>query len=142
MVSIMAPASPSSPSGVKAAMVCAAKMPPCSGTHTGNLIEQNEMAAADSPPVWKSRTRLAYPQRARHEREVQAMRCRNCHTVMMDTDPECPSCHASAASATAPPPGPMSNNPSGLLMTLPIFGGAIGGAIYGAITASQAEATS
>lgn len=64
------------------------------------------------------------------------MRCRNCHTVMMDTDPECPTCHASAASATAAAPGPMGNKPNGLLMLLPIFGGALGGLAYAALAGS------
>jgi hypothetical protein len=68
------------------------------------------------------------------------MRCRNCHTVMMDTDPECPTCHASAASATSAPPGPI-NKPSGLLLMLPAFGGAIGGALYGALTIGQRSAS-
>jgi len=60
------------------------------------------------------------------------MRCRNCHTVMMESDLSCPTCHASAASATAAAPGPFSS-PSGMSTLLPIFGGAIGGALYGAL---------
>src|SRR6266481_3752733 len=64
------------------------------------------------------------------------MRCRNCHTVMMETDPQCPTCHASAASATAAAPGPVAG-PSPLLMMLPIFGGAIGGAIGGALAGAM-----
>jgi hypothetical protein len=64
------------------------------------------------------------------------MRCRNCHTAMMDTDRECPACHASAASATAAPPGPF-RSPSGLVNALPVFGGAAGGLLAGAIIASQ-----
>ena len=60
------------------------------------------------------------------------MRCRNCHTVMMESDLSCPTCHASAASATAAAPGPISS-PSGMSTLLPIFGGAIGGALYGAL---------
>jgi hypothetical protein len=64
------------------------------------------------------------------------MRCRNCHTVMMDTDTHCPGCHASVASATAAAPGPI-EAPSPMLNMLPIFGGAIGGAIAGAIAASS-----
>lgn len=67
------------------------------------------------------------------------MRCRNCHTVMMETDPECPVCHASAASATAAAPGPMGDNKPGLGLLLPMFGGAIGGAIYGAIKVAEAS---
>src|SRR5579859_2805540 len=69
------------------------------------------------------------------------MRCRNCHTVMMETDLECPICHASAASATAPAPQPMNNKPNGMLMALPIFGGAIGGAILGAVKLAEAANT-
>lgn len=64
------------------------------------------------------------------------MRCKNCHTVMMETDLECPSCHASVASATAAPPGPI-NKPHNLAILLPVFGGAIGGAIYGAMAAAN-----
>jgi hypothetical protein len=69
------------------------------------------------------------------------MRCRNCHTVMMDTDPECPSCHSSAASATAAPPQPM-NNSSGMANLLPVFGvfgGAIGGALYAGLMMACSE---
>lgn len=69
------------------------------------------------------------------------MRCKNCHTVMMDTDLACPSCHASVASATAAPPGPI-NKPSNLAILLPVFGGAIGGALYGALAASSNSAPS
>lgn len=67
------------------------------------------------------------------------MRCRNCHTVMMETDPECPVCHSSAASATAAAPGPFNDNKPGLGLLLPMFGGAIGGAIYGAIKVAEAS---
>ena len=70
------------------------------------------------------------------------MRCRNCHTVMMETDPECPVCHASAASATAAAPGPFNDNKPGLGMMLPIFGGAIGGAIYAGIKIANASSNS
>jgi hypothetical protein len=66
------------------------------------------------------------------------MRCRNCHTQLMDTDPECPSCHASRASATSAAPGAFTQ-PSGLVNMLPVFGGAVGGAVAGAIMASSAS---
>src|SRR5262245_22618257 len=67
------------------------------------------------------------------------MRCKNCHTVMMDTDTHCPSCHSSVERATAAAPGPIANKPNGLLMALPIFGGALGGLAYAALTAGQHE---
>lgn len=70
------------------------------------------------------------------------MRCRNCHTVMMDTDPECPSCHSSAARATAAPPGLDGGKPNGLALLLPVFGGAIGGALYAGLAAGSASAAS
>src|SRR5438309_177008 len=70
------------------------------------------------------------------------MRCRNCHTVMMDTDPECPSCHSSAARATAAPPELGGGKPNGLLMMLPMFGGAIGGLLYAGLAGSGASASS
>jgi hypothetical protein len=66
------------------------------------------------------------------------MRCRNCHTQLMDTDPACPSCHASRASATSAAPGEFTK-PSGLVNMLPVFGGAIGGVVAGAIMASSAS---
>lgn len=69
------------------------------------------------------------------------MRCRNCHTVMMDTDLQCPTCHSSVASATAGAPGPIGNKPNGLLMLLPIFGGAAGGLLYGLLTSSGESPT-
>jgi hypothetical protein len=69
------------------------------------------------------------------------VRCRNCRTVMMETDPQCPSCHASAARATAPPPE-STRRPSGLLLLLPIFGGAIGGALYAGLAVAAASETS
>lgn len=65
------------------------------------------------------------------------MRCRNCHTVMMETDLACPCCHASVASATSAAPGPIAKSPSGLLMMLPIFGGAIGGLAYGLLVGPE-----
>jgi len=69
------------------------------------------------------------------------MRCKNCHTVMMDTDLECPSCHASVASATAAAPGPVGSKPNGLLMLLPIFGGALGGLAYAALADTEMGST-
>jgi len=69
------------------------------------------------------------------------MRCKNCHAVMMDTDAFCPSCRASAASATAAAPGEFSK-PSPMLMALPILGGAVGGALYGALTAPSGRSSS
>jgi hypothetical protein len=65
------------------------------------------------------------------------MRCRNCHTVMMDADLACPSCRASVASATAAAPGPIAE-PSNLLKVLPAFGGALGGLAYAALTYNSA----
>ncbi|HMF19847.1 MAG TPA: hypothetical protein VKE98_21760 [Gemmataceae bacterium] len=67
------------------------------------------------------------------------MRCRNCHTVMMETDLECPTCHSSVERATAAAPGPFNDNKPGLGLLLPMFGGAIGGAIYGAIKVAEAS---
>jgi hypothetical protein len=61
------------------------------------------------------------------------MRCLNCHTVMMDTDPICPSCKTPVDRATAAPPGLTGNKPNGLWMMLPIFGGALGGALYAGV---------
>jgi hypothetical protein len=66
------------------------------------------------------------------------MRCRNCHTVMMNTDLACPSCRASVASATAAAPGPIAE-PSNLLKVLPAFGGALGGLAYAALTYNSAS---
>jgi len=54
----------------------------------------------------------------------------------MDTDRACPSCHSSRARATADAPGEFSK-PSGWVNLLPVFGGAIGGAGAGAITAGS-----
>jgi len=64
------------------------------------------------------------------------MRCRNCHTVLMDTDRSCPSCRSSRARATSDAPGEFKQTP-GWVNLLPVFGGAIGGAVAGAITASS-----
>jgi hypothetical protein len=58
----------------------------------------------------------------------------------MEADPECPVCHASAASATAAPPSAAESN-SGLLKLLPIFGGAAGGLVYAALASPQVKAT-
>jgi hypothetical protein len=69
------------------------------------------------------------------------MRCRNCLTVMMDTDEQCPSCHSSAARATAAPPGPISK-PPGIALLLPMFGGAIGGALYAGLAIAAADGSS
>src|SRR5437868_5857464 len=60
------------------------------------------------------------------------MRCLNCHTVMMDTDPICPSCRTPVERATAAPPE-ASSRPNGLWMMLPLFGGALGGALYAGV---------
>ena len=70
------------------------------------------------------------------------MRCRNCHTVMMDDDPICPSCHATAESATSGPPDLAGEKPNGLLLLLPMFGGALGGLAYAALTSGHASASS
>jgi hypothetical protein len=67
------------------------------------------------------------------------MRCRNCHTVMMETDLECPICHSSVERPTAAAPAPFNDNKPGLGLLLPMFGGAIGGAIYGAIKVAEAS---
>jgi hypothetical protein len=64
------------------------------------------------------------------------MRCRNCHTQLMDTDYACPSCHASRASATSSAPGEFTK-PSGWVNALPALGGAMGGLVAGAIIASS-----
>ncbi len=65
------------------------------------------------------------------------MRCKNCHTVMMDTDEICVSCHATVASATAGPPALEGPQMNGLWMLLPMFGGALGGLAYGAVAAAH-----
>jgi hypothetical protein len=57
----------------------------------------------------------------------------------MDTDTHCPSCHSSAARATAAAPGRVGEKDDGLLKMLPMFGGAAGGLIYGAIKAAEAS---
>src|SRR5262245_60460364 len=68
------------------------------------------------------------------------MRCRNCHTQLMDTDRACPSCHSSRARATSDAPGEFAK-PSPWVNLLPVFGGAIGGAVAGAIIASSGGTT-
>src|SRR5262245_42519003 len=65
------------------------------------------------------------------------MRCKNCHTVMMDTDTECMSCHATVESATAAPPELSGGKPNGLLLMLPMFGGLLGALVYAGLVASQ-----
>src|SRR4051812_37027549 len=55
----------------------------------------------------------------------------------MDTDRACPSCHASRASATSDAPGEFTK-PPGWVNVLPMFGGAIGGVVAGAVIASSA----
>ncbi len=67
------------------------------------------------------------------------MRCRNCHIQLMETDTHCPSCRSPVGRATAGAPGEMGKKPNNLLMMLPIFGGAAGGLLYGAIRAAQAS---
>ncbi len=69
------------------------------------------------------------------------MRCRNCHTVMMETDPACPTCHSPAQRATAAAPG-QTDAASNLLKVLPVFGGALGGLAYAALTYSEGSASS
>jgi hypothetical protein len=54
----------------------------------------------------------------------------------MDTDPVCPGCHASIASATSAAPGEIKKVP-GWVNMFPIFGGAIGGAVGGAIAGAM-----
>jgi hypothetical protein len=66
------------------------------------------------------------------------MRCRNCHTVMMDTDPECPTCHASVASATSAAPGVITK-PSPWINLLPAFGGAAGGLLAGVLISATSS---
>lgn len=66
------------------------------------------------------------------------MRCKNCHTVMMDTDSHCVSCRAPAESATAAPPEQTGDgNGPGMLILLPMFGGALGGLVAGLIYAGM-----
>src|SRR5262249_26154854 len=55
------------------------------------------------------------------------MRCRNCHTQLMDTDAVCPSCRASRTSATAAAPGEFTKPPGGYTR-LHWWGGGVGGA--------------
>ena len=67
------------------------------------------------------------------------MRCRNCHTQLMDTDLACPSCHSSRARATSRPPGENTKPSYWWIYLLPAFGGAIGGVIAGLIIAGSAR---
>lgn len=69
------------------------------------------------------------------------MRCRNCHTALMETDLVCPSCRTSRARATAAAPEPTGNPSNNLLRVLPIFGGALGGVLYAGLTACEASAS-
>ena len=69
------------------------------------------------------------------------MRCRNCHTGMTDTDTHCPSCHSSAARAHAAAPEPM-RKPPNMALLLPMFGGALGGAICAGLIAAEECAAS
>lgn len=64
------------------------------------------------------------------------MRCRNCHTVMMDSDSHCVSCGASAARATAGAPE-LTGEPNPMLKMLPMFGGLAGGLLYVALTSGN-----
>lgn len=65
------------------------------------------------------------------------MRCKNCHTVMMETDSHCPGCRAPVERATAGAPDSVAEKPNGLWMLLPLFGGALGGLAYAAATHGQ-----
>ena len=65
------------------------------------------------------------------------MRCLNCHTVMMDSDPFCPSCRTPVDRAVSAPPALTGGNRSnGLWLLFPVFGGAVGGLLGGVIRAS------
>jgi hypothetical protein len=57
----------------------------------------------------------------------------------MDTDTHCPSCRSSVARATSGAPGEFEKKSDGLLRMLPMFGGAAGGLLYGAIKAAEAS---
>src|SRR5262245_17743439 len=65
------------------------------------------------------------------------MRCKNCHTVMMETDSHCPGCRAPVERATAGAPEAAAEKPNGLWMLLPLFGGALGGLAYAVATQGQ-----
>ena len=67
------------------------------------------------------------------------MRCRNCHTGMMDTDAFCPGCHAPADRAHAVNEGPSGEKPNGLWLMLPIFGGALGGLLYAGLVSANSS---
>jgi hypothetical protein len=58
------------------------------------------------------------------------MRCRNCHTVMMDTEPECPACHAPAYAAPGVADYKGGNDDAGLRTLIGLGGGAVGLALY------------
>lgn len=66
------------------------------------------------------------------------MRCRNCHTGMMESDLYCPGCRAPADRAMAAAPGAIPEKPSGLWLALPIFGGALGGLLYAGLISAGA----
>jgi hypothetical protein len=68
------------------------------------------------------------------------MRCRNCHTGMMESDLYCPGCRAPADRAMAAAPGAIPEKPSGLWLALPIFGGALGGLLYAGLVSSGESA--
>jgi hypothetical protein len=60
----------------------------------------------------------------------------------METDTHCPSCRSPVGRATAAAPGEMGKKPNALLMMLPVFGGAAGGLLAGAIQAASADTPS
>src|SRR5437016_5553393 len=57
------------------------------------------------------------------------MRCRNCHAVLMDSDPACPFCRAPAPTGAPDAPAADSGSP-GLRILFILCGGLIGLAIY------------
>jgi hypothetical protein len=57
----------------------------------------------------------------------------------MATDTHCPSCHSSVARATAAAPGEFAKDDNVFLKMLPVFGGAAGGLLAGAIKAADAS---
>lgn len=62
------------------------------------------------------------------------MRCRNCHTVLMDSDPECPVCHAAAPPEGSDVPQPFSEGSNGAKLLFGLGGGLIGLALYGLLS--------
>src|SRR5215470_14643894 len=108
----------------------------------GRTLSATRQSVAETAPFSSLPPRICALDLSTHsQRETRQMRCKNCHTVMMDTDLECPSCHASVASATAAPPQPGGGKPNGLLMLLPIFGGALGGLAYAALADTEPGVT-